>query len=270
MGMSRKRKDAFKAAHPFCIFCGGTVEATTVEHCPPRAMFQKREWPEGFEFAACSKCNHGSADQDLLIALLARVDPFEDSGSKDGRMPGIIGSIAQKFPGLIKRMMPTANEARRINERLGISVTPGQTNQQSGAVHVVEEIHHAVEVFAAKLTKAIYYQQTNMPFPLGGRLAMRWFTNADLITNNGRYQIFDLLSELVGIAPTLRRARSFLNDQFSYKLTISDEKSFFVLQAQFGAGFGFVVFGSTASEKLDAVFINLEEKTQKPNPFIIL
>lgn len=270
MGMSRKRKDKFKAAHPFCIFCGGTAEATTIEHCPPRSMFQRREWPEGFEFPACSDCNHGSADDDLLVAFLARTDPFNDTGSIDGRMPLIISSVIQKFPGIIDRMMPTANEARRINNRLGIAPPPGKTNQEAGAVHVVDEMHQAVEVFARKLLKAIYYLHTNRPFPPASRLVMRWFTNSELITNEGRYSIFDILSELEGVAPQLRRAQTFLNDQFSYKVSLSNDAELILLQARFGQGFGFLVIGSVVPEKLDTLFARLEESTQKPNPFTIL
>jgi hypothetical protein len=67
--MSRVRKNAFFSAHPVCIFCGGGEKATTIEHCPPRAMFQFRDWPEGFEFPACESCNHGTADHDLIISL---------------------------------------------------------------------------------------------------------------------------------------------------------------------------------------------------------
>jgi hypothetical protein len=270
MGMSRKRKDAFKAAHPFCIFCGGQAEATTIEHCPPRAMFQNRDWPEGFEFPACADCNNGSADDDLIVSFLARTDPFNDTGNIDGRVPAIIDSVHQKFPGLIRKMLPSANEARRINERLGIAPAAGRTNQEAGAVHVTDEMHQAVGVFAAKLVKAIYYMQTSTPFPSGARLAMRWFTNAELLTNNGRYSTFDLLQEMAGFAPELRRAKSFLNDQFSYKVSLSEERDLISLQAKLGQGFGFVVFACTIPERLDAVFVRLEERTGKPNPFTIL
>lgn len=267
MGMSKKKKDEFRAKHPNCIFCGGNVAATTVEHCPPRAMFRDRAWPEGFEFPACSKCNHGTADQDLIIALLARSDPFRDPGDTDGRMGNIIGSVNQKFPGLLAKMMPSANEARRINRRLGIALTPGQTNQEAGAVNVTDEMHYAVEIFSAKLTKAIFYMHSGGVFPNDGRLTLRWFTNSELFTNDGRYSLFDIMEQLGGLAPELRRANTFLNDQFSYKISFSTELDLLVLQAQFGHGFGFVVVGSSAAEKLDSIFASLDKQTGKNNPF---
>lgn len=270
MGMSRVRKDAFFAAHPYCIFCGGTVPTMTVEHCPPRAMFQHRAWPEGFEFPACSGCNHGSADDDLLISFLARTDPFNDAGNADGRMPALMESVHQKFPHIVRKMMPTAVEARALNRELGIVPPPGVTNQEAGPVHVTDEMHSAVEVFAAKLTKAIFYMQTGRAFPAHGRIALRWFTNAELVTNNGRYSVFELLEGLAGFAPELSRSKSLLNDQFEYKCSLSSECDLMALQARFGQGFGLVVFAATDREQLDRVYASLEKRTEKPNPFTLI
>ena len=270
MGMSRVRKNAFFSAHPVCIFCGGGEKATTIEHCPPRAMFQFRDWPEGFEFPACESCNHGTADHDLIISLLGRTDPFTDSGNRDGRMSALITSVHQKHPELIAKMMPSAVEARTMNRRLGIAPPPGMTNQEAGPVRVTSEMHRAVEIFSGKLTKAIYYMQTKNVFPPEGRIALKWFTNAELITNSGRYVVFDHLQQLEGLAPELVRSKSLLNDQFEYKISISAGQDLLALQARFGHGFGFAVFASTDGAKLDASFESIEQRTGKPNPFVMI
>jgi hypothetical protein len=62
MGMAKNLREEFFTKNPWCIFCGGTVAATTVEHCPPRAMFDNKEWPEGYAFPACASCNGGSSN----------------------------------------------------------------------------------------------------------------------------------------------------------------------------------------------------------------
>lgn len=270
MGMRKVRKEAFLKAHPYCIFCGGTVPTETIEHCPPRAMFQDRAWPEGFEFPACSSCNHGSADDDLLISFLARTDPFSDVGDGDRRMTEIIRSVNQQFPDLAKKMMPSALKARAMNRRLGIIPERGVTNQEAGPVRVTDEMHRAVHVFAAKLTKAIYYLHTGRVFPADGRIGLKWFTNADLITNNGRYRVFESFQELDGIVPELVRANSLLHDQFEYKLSLSADHELLALQARFGQGFGFAVFACTVREHLDALFASVEERMGKPNPFVLI
>jgi hypothetical protein len=41
----RKSNEALLKDNPFCIFCGGTELATTIEHCPPRMMFRGKRRP---------------------------------------------------------------------------------------------------------------------------------------------------------------------------------------------------------------------------------
>lgn len=269
MGAATRHRKAFLRAHPACAFCGGKEKATTIEHCPPRAMFQFRQWPEGFEFPSCAACNHGTDDHDLLIAMLARMDPFEAKGDRDGKQLGLIRMVNKQFPGLFGKMLPSANEARRSNRELGLRPGAGQTHQETGAVKVPEEIHHAVRVFALKLGKGIFYREARFPFPDSGCLLLNWFTNADLF-REGKYVVFDLLRELAGTAPLLTRSGKYLNDQFEYKLSLSAEKDIFVLQARFGNSFGLVIFGSSVEGKLETMVTRLREQTQRNGPFVVL
>lgn len=269
MGAATKHRKEFLKAHPLCAFCGGKAKATTIEHCPPRAMFQFRQWPEGFEFPSCEACNHGTDDHDLLVAMLARMDPFEEKGDRDGKQLGLMKMANKQFPGLFEKMMPSANEARRSNRELGLRPVAGQTHQETGAVKVPEELHHAVRIFARKLAKGIFYREAGLPFPDHGCLLLNWFTNADLF-RDGKYVLFDLLKELGGTAPPLKRSGQYLNDQFEYKLSLSPEKDIFVLQARFGNAFGLVVFGSASPGKLESIVARLREQTQRNGPFSVL
>ena len=103
MGSATRRRKLFLTANPVCAFCGGCTPATTIEHCPPRAMFQHKQWPEGFEFPACEACNKSSSDDDLVVAMLARMDPFENKGNLDGKGPGIVAAVRQQYPGSSER-----------------------------------------------------------------------------------------------------------------------------------------------------------------------
>lgn len=269
MGAATRHRKQFLRAHPRCAFCGGEANATTIEHCPPRAMFQFRQWPEGFEFPSCEACNLGTDDQDLLVSLLARMDPFEEKGNLDGKQEGLMKLAHRQFPGLFEKMMLSASEARRRNRDLGLRPAPGQTHQETGAVKVPEEFHRAVCVLARKLAKGIYYSEAGRPFPNDACLLLNWFTNAELL-RTGKYLLFDLLKELGGTAPPLQRSGKYLNDQFEYKLSLSPEKEFLVLQARFGNAFGLVVFGSAIPGKLEAIVTRLREQTERDGPFAIL
>ena len=232
-------------------------------------MFQHRHWPEGFEFPACADCNHGTDDHDLLIAMLARMDPFEEAGNRDGKLDGLMKMANKQYPGLFSKMMVSVSEARRQNRRLGLKPAPGETHQEAGGLNVPDEIHKAVCVLARKLAKGIYYREAGTVFPDEGCLVLNWFTNADLL-RDGKYVVFDLLKELGGNAPPLQRSKKYLNDQFEYKSSLSPEKEFLVLQARFGNAFALVVFGSALPGRLEAIVTRLRERTERNGPFAVL
>ena len=270
MGAAAHHRRAFLAAHPICAFCGGNAVATTIEHCPPRALFQFRQCPVDFEFPSCESCNIGTNNQDLIISMLARMDPFELKGDTDGKQLGLMKAVNRQFPGLFQKMTPSASEARRHNRELGLKPTQGQTHQEAGPVlKITSEIHQAVCVFAHKLSKGIYYRESNCAFPDHGCLLLNWFTNADII-RTGTYPVFDALKEFGGEIPFLSRGSKFLNDQFEYKLTISPNKDIFVLQTRVGHSFCFVVFGITIENKLKSIIKDRRESTKVNGPFAIL
>lgn len=269
MGAAARHRREFLKTHTQCAFCGGNALATTIEHCPPRAMFQNKQWPEGFEFPSCNSCNLGTSDQDLLVAMIARMDPFSGMGDKDGKLTGLMRMTNRQFPGLFEKMIPSAVEARTSNRKLGISPKQGQTHQEVGGIKITDEFHQAVCTMAKKLAKGIYYQQKVKPFPNHGGLILNWFTNVELF-KHGKYLIFEALRELTGNTPVLKRTGQFLNDQFAYKLSITEEQDIFVIQAKFGNAFGIVVVGSSKQGKLESFVAELRERTGKKGPFTIL
>jgi len=232
-------------------------------------MFQFRQWPEGFEFPACKACNSGTGDHDLLIAILARMDPFAGQGNKDEKLAGLLQMVNKQYPGMFEKMMPSAMEARRQNRELGIQPAAGQTHQDTGVVKIPDEIHEAVCVLARKLAKGVFYREAAAPFPDEGCLLLNWFTNVELF-RTGQYVVFDLLKELRGDAPPLLRSGQYLNDQFEYKLSLSADKTTLVLQARFGNAFGLVVFGSSIAGLLEASVTRLREQTERSGPFAVL
>ena len=269
MGAATRHRQHFMVQHPMCAFCGGTTRTESIEHCPPRAMFQYRHWPEGFEFPACRACNLGTGDDDLLVAILARMDPLTEKGNEDGRLEGLMRAVNRQYPGLFEKMMPSAADARKQNRILSIEPKPGQTQQETGIVNVPEELHTAVCSLARKLAKGVYYRDTGRIFPNDGCLLLNWFTNASLL-RDGKYVVFDLLKELSGDVPPVQRAGRFLNDQFEYKISFSSDAKIVVLQARFDNAFGMVVFGCTIPGKLESMVGSLRERTQREGPFAIL
>jgi hypothetical protein len=232
-------------------------------------MFQYRLWPEGLEFPSCEACNHGTNDDDLLISMLARMDPSEKKGNRDGRVEGLMKAVNKQNPHLFSKMMPSVREARRQLRTLGLKRKSGQTYQESAAVKVPDEIHGAVCVVATKLAKGIFYRTTARIFPEEGCLLLNWFTNVDLL-RTGKYPVFDLVKHLAGDVPPLKRSETFLNDQFEYKLSLSPNRDILVLQAIFGNAFGLIIFGSAVPNLLENIVTRLREQTSREGPFAVL
>jgi hypothetical protein len=253
MGEAKRRRThflKFAKVHPHCAYCGGPTE--TIDHCPPRAMFQGRIAPEELEFPACDACNQGTKKSDALVALMGRLDPFFASGDKDGRGAALVRTVHQFYPTLLEQMMPaTSSEARRLNRSLGVTPTPGFTQKEAGVMRVPEQMHEKVGHFALKFGKAIFYRHAESVFPSAGAIAFHWFTNAEL-ARHGHYPVFAALSELVGQSPNVKNAGRNLRDQFEYKVTVSSGKELFIVQAVFGKGFGLVVMGNIVAANLTA------------------
>lgn len=260
--MPKKTTKTFLKEHPFCVFCGGDVVAETIEHCPPRSMFENRSWPQGYEFPACLKCNSSSSDDDLIIAFLARANPFDAVGNRDGKMAGLMKRINAQLPGFFDSMMPTNSEARRMNRAAGIRPAIGQTHQDVGGLLVPPRMDAAVRRLASKLSKAVYYKETGFSFPASGEIAMKWSTNFDVLLH-GEFPLLSALHDLPGFVPKHTRANIVLNDQFSVKWSLSDDQRAFVLQAVFGKTFALVSFGCL---DFGVVSGSIKELTEKFGP----
>lgn len=201
--------------------------------------------------------------------MLARLDPTGPQGNVDGRLGGLMKAVNTQFPGLFHQMMPSAAEARRQNRKIGIIPRAGQTHQEAGTVKIPAQVHEAVCVFAAKLGKGIFYKESSSIFPSTGCILLNWFTNADLVRDR-KYMALESLKELAGVVPTLKRSSEHLNSQFRYKLSLSDKKDVFVLQALFGQAFGLVLFGSSQTGLLEAGVKRLRQQTGRFGPFAVL
>lgn len=269
MGAATKHKKAFLLKHPYCAFCGGSAPATTVEHCPPRSLFQDRQWPEGFEFPCCADCNHGTSDEDLLVAMLGRLDPFTELGNRDGRENGLMHAVSKQFPDLFPKLIPsTAREARNRNRKLGIRPAPGQAHLEVPVLSVPVEFHVAICTFGRKLAKAIFYRESSTIFPSDGCLLFNLFSNEQLMLT-GKYPVLELMSGVNGEAPRLSRSGRLLNDQFSFKLSMSPEKDTLALQVVLGKSLGFVVFGSTRPGVLESSYERLQREHGN-GPFAVI
>ena len=262
MGMSKIRRQKFFILNPNCVFCGGITPATTIEHCPPKSMFDNKEWPEGFEFSSCSICNQGTSDQDLIVAWMARIDFTNQSSEIDKRTEGLLKLVKNQHPKMLRRMLPSAIEARQTNRQLGITPPQGKTHAETGVINITPEMTDAIHTFSKKLAKGIYFMHTGKIFPNDGCLMLGWFTNVEFVKSSG-FIPFDVIKDLAGTIPSVVRNGKSLDNRFNYKLSISENSDLFVLQAMFGNSFGLVIFGATQVGQLEGIIQKIRLSTDK-------
>jgi hypothetical protein len=265
---ARAMKAAFFKENPYCIFCGGATPATTKEHCPPSALFQNRHAPEGYVFPACEACNGGTSDDDALIAMLGRMNPFSTENNLDGKVPGLMMNANRQHPGLVRDMLDLSPiQARKAAKDLNIPRPPGLTYQQSGIVNVTDHMDHSVRVFAKKLSKAMYFKETGKIFPNNGEIQLRWFTNVDLF-RHGTFPTLDAFAEIAADKPKIERNRQDLSNQFDYRFSVSTDGKLAVLRALFGKAFGLVTILSPIAGTLTDMDRNLCAQTRRESgPF---
>ena len=108
-------------------------------------MFQDRHWPEGFEFPACEGCNAGTRDDDLLIAMLARIDAAHNRGDLDGKLPGLMARAHDRHPGMFEKAVSIGDDDDKWN--------------------ITEEMRQAVAVLAASSPRASTIVTRRQSFP---------------------------------------------------------------------------------------------------------
>lgn len=73
-------------------------------------MFDGRQWPPGFEFAACDDCNQGTSDEDAIVAMLRRIDHLQNRGEADQQFEGLVKNLRKQRPDLLRRLGAEAKE----------------------------------------------------------------------------------------------------------------------------------------------------------------
>lgn len=211
MGESRKRKQKFFEAHPYCAFCGGSKPTETEDHQPARVFFKERQWPEGFVFPACQKCNGASRESERLLALFVHGDGNQ---SQSARYREHILSINREYPGLIDSLFPKSNnEKRDIIRRKGLTKPEGflkdfhlvKINQEFWKEHI--------DMVFRKIFLGLHYQCYGNPLPLDGGMWIWVSTNADIPKLGYLSEILEQIENLA----IPRRNKKYLNDQFSVR-----------------------------------------------------
>ena len=232
------RKAAFLKAHPYCCFCGGEEPATTVDHVPSKQMFRLKRRPAGLEFPACEQCNHSTGPHELVAALMSRLT--ENSTAKVGEKKEIkklFTSVDKNRHGLLQEMIPSWQQQYDF-----YTLNHPEIPEGWGALNASSPmLNQSLQIFGAKLSKALHYEHTNKIVPKSGVIYVLWYSNYDRMTGNVPDTLINQLPE----PKTLAQGKWNVSDQFEYSFIVSEDGKLGIYFATFQTSFaicGFVSF----------------------------
>ena len=214
MGEANRRKATLRelvASEPVCVYCGtpNTPDTPlTLEHMPPRSMFRERRRPKGLEFASCRDCNNGTRGADLVASYIARLDashrqPDWKMEEARARLP----KMQQLAPGVLEELF-RPDRARVVWDRTPAGLLVKSHELRADGPRLAAHL----DVFAAKLAKALYRHHVGGALSADGGVETAWFLNAGLPQS-----IADTYLSIMPSGASLKQGSFEAGEQFGYR-----------------------------------------------------
>ena len=237
MGTKSAHKKKFLAEHPLCCFCGGGVPSSELDHVPSRVFFASSQWPEGFVFPACARCNRATRHDEQVVAMLSWMYPDPTTNKGKAEVHERIRAVAHNYPKVLLEMQPSARQLRNAVKIYGMKRNPGQSLSELPVLSAKGPlVNAAVENFSRKLFCALYYKHTKEILPKSGGIAIKWYSNVQI----ERDEIPRSIAPILPGFPKLERSRINLDDQFFYRWGVEETKAEAAFLAFFRKSFAIV------------------------------
>ena len=219
MGESKRRRILFFGEHPLCCYCGGNTPIQTIDHMPPRILFDGKLRPDDLTFPSCQKCNSDTSQDEQIVALIAR-SAYGQSKENYDEVAAIMRGVANNAAGLLEAMRPSLRDKRNFMKKLGLE--PGRDGPASEVpIMKIDDtrINKAFSTFARKLACSLHYRHTGLIIPSEGAIAVQWRTSMQVHDN----AIPDSFLEMLGAPQTLRQGSFEVANQFTYRHACSPD-----------------------------------------------
>ncbi len=243
MGARAKRMEHFKTENPVCFFCA-TAPTQSEDHVPSRECFRNRVWPEGYAFPACQRCNNAAGRLEQVVALYMLLANHDDEEPVRDQFLRLIKGVRNNNPELMPRVDQGARAARRFFREKGMTLAPGATFGETPVLELPVGNRAAFELFARRLTCALYYKEVGRPLPLDHYIAAAWIPFADPAAPNFAEKAKELFP---GVRMT-NRSNTNIGEQIVYLWGFHPEETLFGFAAQFTKSYFF--FGCAVAPEL--------------------
>lgn len=237
-GVSKARRTRFLQAHPFCCFCGGNTPTETEDHIPARSMFAGKNWPDGYVFPACTKCNHASSFDEGLAAWLVRIRiAGKRTPEEEAKFARLTYEIKRRSPDIWKKIREESRvSTRKLVKQAGLD--PRLFGDAPYVMTIPAEAYEAMNRYGEKLAKALHYLHTGKIVPADAVITARSYSNVEVLTSDLHQKVFAQLTD----TPVIRRARKALTDQFNYQYAVVEEGEASAFWIGFGQSTAIIAF----------------------------
>jgi hypothetical protein len=237
MGEARRKSDRRRRLledHPHCIYCG--APANTTDHCPPRAFFQSRHWPETYEFPACGPCNASARLDEQALAVLIRSTLSEVRPEADNlEWRKLVQGVKNNQPLLMAEWRNlTRNEVKRDLRKAFGREGDAMRARGWGTLNMGPLTQAMIQRFMIKLGKALYYRHNNQVFD-----GVMYTHHIDRFSRDTTPEFIAEILRMAPVSPEIARNRTQLHDQFIYRCNYSPEHQVLYAVVQFGDQFIF-------------------------------
>jgi hypothetical protein len=251
MGAKATRIARFIETDPICYFCA-TRCTESEDHVPSRECFFDRIGPEGFVFPACKLCNNGAGQLEQVVALYLLIANKSDRLSLK-QMQRLANGVRNNNPELLPMIELRANLARQHFRNKGLQLDKGQTFAEQPIATLPVGHQKAFQLFARRLTCALFYKETGRPLPLDFYIIVAWLPWYEGAAT-------DAVENAINLFPAFtmtNRRNTDIGDQFSYRWGMHSDGSIFGFVAKFSESY--YVFGAAASPELHQGHGNMSE-----------
>ena len=232
MGQQKASKQKFLEEHPTCCFCGRRPSETR-DHIPSRDFFIDKTWPEGYEFPACTSCNHNSSTLENVVAFYLNAMNFDGAQYSAIETEKRINALLNNAPDVFPRAIFGSSERKKVIRSLGLRLRPGETTEDYPAVGINRSLHIAFHVFYSKLLCALFYKHLGEIAPDNNYFYGRWGQYMSQPVQDFVQQINQSMTN----EATLLRGGKNLHEQFKYNYYLNEETHFLTFIAQFRKSF---------------------------------
>jgi len=191
-----------------CIYCSSTPDS--LEHMPPVGMFLARDRPSGMEYATCKQCNNGTRSADLVASIFARLRYSPQRGdAMTNEAKGLLRKSRTIAPGVEQELLRDSKHERAWRENnSGVLVDSIKITADGPLVRCY------LNVFAAKLSFAMFKEHTRAPLPLDGAAIGMWYLNVGVPK-----PALAILDRILPESRSLQKGSRSVAPQFEYRFS---------------------------------------------------